>query len=503
VTGTVTTSIDVTGATPASISTGAMNFDTPIPSTIPPTGLTLTAPSPAISVGPFTSTGGGIIVTQDADVQLTLLDAGLNLPLSCETYPNNTEPTGIVENGPPLQPPTEPVLALGDGATLPPPPSTTGAYELYCPGTPVGNIALNNVTTSGTITPADPSSGEQFNLTGYQSQVSLPTQIVTAAAALGNSAILGSATAAVDVTGATPATLSTGSMNIDAPIPSPVPPEGLALDLPTAPSTLGPFTATGGTITITEDPSATLVLNVSGSNLTLTCQTYPNNALATGIVTTGPATASVSPTIATTATPPPVTTPETVPPGDTTTPPITGYTVPPTTIVGSPPTSGTTPDSTPDTTTPVSPTSTPDTTTPVSPTSTPDTTTPVSPDGSPSTTAAPAVDAAGGTTTPTTAAAGTTSTSGAADPPNQADPPASQDSTAPAVSASSGSLAFTGPGSEVKWVVLVGAALVIMGLAMLVLVDAPRRMVRALALRTGRHMDSPTGPPSDLWHHGG
>ena len=26
-------------------------------------------------------------------------------------------------------------------------------YELYCPGTPVGNIALNDVTTTGSITP--------------------------------------------------------------------------------------------------------------------------------------------------------------------------------------------------------------------------------------------------------------------------------------------------------------------------------------------------------------
>ena len=30
----------------------------------------------------------------------------------------------------------------------------SSAYELYCPGTPVGNIALNGVVTTGTITPA-------------------------------------------------------------------------------------------------------------------------------------------------------------------------------------------------------------------------------------------------------------------------------------------------------------------------------------------------------------
>ena len=30
-------------------------------------------------------------------------------------------------------------------------------YELYCPGTPVGDIALNDVVTTGTVSPQDPS----------------------------------------------------------------------------------------------------------------------------------------------------------------------------------------------------------------------------------------------------------------------------------------------------------------------------------------------------------
>src|ERR1035438_9520673 len=77
-------------------------------------------------------------------------------------------------------------------------------YELYCPGTPVGNIALNGVVTTGTITPAAPASGSTFNLTNYQSTVILPSSIAGAAAALGNSAIVGSATLKVDATGATP-----------------------------------------------------------------------------------------------------------------------------------------------------------------------------------------------------------------------------------------------------------------------------------------------------------
>ena len=119
-------------------------------------------------------------------------------------------------------------------------------FELYCPGTPVGNIVLNGVVTTGTITPASPASGTQFNLTNYQSTVSLPASIVSAAAALGNSAIAGTATLKVDATGATPASVAAPPITINAPIPSPVPSTGLSLVLPSTAGTVGPFTASGG-----------------------------------------------------------------------------------------------------------------------------------------------------------------------------------------------------------------------------------------------------------------
>ncbi len=61
----------------------------------------------------------------------------------------------------------------------------SSTYELYCPGTPVGNIVLNGVVTTGTITPDSLAPGQQFNLTNYQSTVLLPSSIVSAAAALG------------------------------------------------------------------------------------------------------------------------------------------------------------------------------------------------------------------------------------------------------------------------------------------------------------------------------
>ena len=183
-------------------------------------------------------------------------------------------------------------------ATAAPAFADSSPYELYCPGTPVGNIVLNGVVTTGTVTPASPAAGSQFNLTNYQSTVMLPSSIVSAAAALGNSAITGTATLKVDATGATPATVTAPSITINAPIPSPVPATGLSLVLPSTAGTVGPFTASGGAINLTVDPAIALGLVVSGSTLNLTCTPYPNNSATTGITSTAPTAAKASPVIA-------------------------------------------------------------------------------------------------------------------------------------------------------------------------------------------------------------
>jgi len=175
----------------------------------------------------------------------------------------------------------------------------SSAYELYCPGTPVGNIAINGVITSGTITPAAPAAGATFNLTNYSSTVVIPASIASAAAALGNSSIAGTAVTKVDATGATPASIGSGNLVINAPLPSPVPSTGITLNLPSPAASVGPFTATGGAISLTVDPAISLTLMVSGSNLTLTCKPYPNNTTPTGIVTAAPSGSSASPVIAT------------------------------------------------------------------------------------------------------------------------------------------------------------------------------------------------------------
>jgi hypothetical protein len=172
-------------------------------------------------------------------------------------------------------------------------------FEEYCPGTPVGDIALNNATATATITPASPASGQQFNVTNFQVTVNLPSNIVGAAAALGNSAITGQAIAQIDATGATPANIKSSPYPINAPIPSPVPAAGLNLLLPATPTTVGPFTASGGPITLTLDSSAQISVTVSGSSLNLTCTAYPNNTVPSGIVTAKPTGSATAPQLAT------------------------------------------------------------------------------------------------------------------------------------------------------------------------------------------------------------
>jgi len=211
----------------------------------------------------------------------------------------------------------------------------TQPYELYCPGTPVGTIALNDVVTTGTITPATLSSGTQFHLSNYDTKVSLPKSIAAASQALGNTAITGTASATVDATGATPASTPSGTITFNAPIPTPIPTAGIPLELPATPSTLGPFTATGGAVSLNVDPKASLsVAAVPGSApLNLTCTAYPNDTIPTsGITSASPSGSPVSPAIATASASAAATTPTTAAAATTAT------TAPPTAA-----TSGTTP----------------------------------------------------------------------------------------------------------------------------------------------------------------
>jgi hypothetical protein len=427
-TGTASAQLDVTGATPATMSTGTLSFSVTFPSPIPSSGVPLSVPSSPTTVGPFTATSTNITVQESSSTTLTLTVAGAPLALTCTAYANNSVPSGLVTSTPSGNP-IAPVIATA-GSTVPPtttvPVSSTttlpsgstttttttpttpvsGPYELYCPGTPVGNIALNGVQTVASLSPANPGAGDSFTVSGYQTTVNLPSAIASAAQALGNTAISGSASARLVASGATPSTLEAGPFDFNVPLPTPIPASGVTLSIPSPAADVGPFSATGTGITIAEGPIS-LTLLISGSNLNLTCDPYPNNAEASGMTSGSPPGSPSSPVIAASG-------------------------------------SGPTPTTTSTT----------------------------------STTSAPP------TSSSTSTSAATTSTSGAARSTTTAATSGGSSTSAGVVTAPSSSLAFTGSGPGVGLLGVLGGALVVLGFALFMLVDAPRRLVGRLRVAT-------------------
>ena len=532
--GSATTQLDVTGATPATLSSGTINFSVPLVNPLPPDGITLDLPDPAGTLGPFTATSSTITVDEDTSASLTLEVSGNPLALTCTSYANNSVPTGITTSTP-TGSPINPVIAVAGGTTTtttpptttpptttpptttpptttpptttpptttpptttpptttpptttpptttPPtttPPTTTppttappvmdtGKYELYCPGTPVGNVVLNDVTTSADVDPPTVTSGATFNVTNYQTIANVPSGLASAALALGNTALAGSANTQLDVTGATPATLSSGTISFSVPLVNPLPADGITLNLPDPAGTLGPFTATSNNVLVEEDSAASLTLIVSGSPLALTCTAYANDSVPTGITTSAPAGSPIFPIIATAGAPAVGTL------TSTSTAPCTLGTACSIALTGS----GFSPGETVSLALndPVAL----------------GTATASATGGFTDTVTIPATTAAGsysivatGDTSGTTAsfavtvAAATTATTTAATTPT---------TTVGVVTSPTSSLALTGLGSGVRWLGVLGGVLVLFGLGMLFLVDAPRRMMGQLAWLNPSHL---------------
>ncbi len=343
----------------------------------PTTGATTTT-----TEGSTTTTEGATTTTEAPTTTTEAPTTTTEAPTTTTEAPTTTTEAPTTTTEAPTTTTTE-----GSTTTTAPPTTITGAYELYCPGTPVGNVVLNDAVTSATLSPAQPTSGQSFTLTGYQTVVNLPASLAGAAAALQPN-LTGSATAQIDASGATPATTSEGPLDFNVPIPSPVPDAGVSLSLPSTAATVSGFTATSGAITIQEDASASLSLTVAGNALALTCTAYPNNSVTpSGITTSAPTASPIAPVIA---------------------------------VAGGGSASTTT----------------------VAPVTT-------------------TTKAGGGTTTPTTSGGGGGSK---------------------VVTAPSRSLAFTGPGPGIGVLGVIGGALILLGLALLVLVDAPRRAMAQFAV---------------------
>ena len=183
------------------------------------------------------------------------------------------------------------------GATAPPT-TLTGAYELFCPGTPVGDVVLNDAMTSATLSPADPTAGQSFMITGYQTVVNLPNSLASAAASLQPN-LSGTATAQIDASGATPATTPVPSISFNVPIPSPVPADGVTLVAADHPETLNGFTATSDRSPSKRTPPPASRSRCRARALSLTCTAYPNDSVTpSGIVTSAPTATAIAPVIA-------------------------------------------------------------------------------------------------------------------------------------------------------------------------------------------------------------
>ncbi len=185
--------------------------------------------------------------------------------------------------------------------------ASTSPYEVYCPGTPVGTVVINNVVTSGIISPSTLAAGSTFDVTDFHTVLDIPEQLVAAAKDLGDTSLHGSATAALDASGATPASLNTPTLEIDTPIPGTIPSTGLALTVLSPGVSVGPFIATGGAITISVASKESL--SIVTEALTLSCTAYPNEDIATstGLTTATPSGSAVTPQLATATTTPPTT----------------------------------------------------------------------------------------------------------------------------------------------------------------------------------------------------
>ena len=275
---------------------GSILFGTEVQPTTTIAGATTTtgAGATTTTAGATTTTGGATTTTEGA----TTTTEGATT--TTEGATTTTEGATTTTEGATTT--TEGATTTTEGATTTTSgsgPGLTGAYELYCPGTPVGDIALNDVVTSASLSPSDPSSGQSFSVTGYSTTANLPASLAGAAAAI-SPMLSGSANTQIDASGATPAKTPEGPLNFNVTIPSPVPSGGVALTLPSTPATVSGFSATGGPITITEDSSASLTLNISGSALDLTCTAYPNDTITpSGITTETPSASSIAPVIAT------------------------------------------------------------------------------------------------------------------------------------------------------------------------------------------------------------
>ena len=172
----------------------------------------LIVPSTPATIGPFTASSNAIAIAENSDIDLTLVVSGSDLDLSCQAYPDDSAPSGIAV-GPPDASPISPVIVTAGPVTIPTTPPPTAHHDparpgdrrlrAVLPGDPGRQHRPQQRDHHGTI-PSTLAVGQSFEATNFQTQLNLPSSIVGAAAALGNSAITGDAVVKVDADGGHP-----------------------------------------------------------------------------------------------------------------------------------------------------------------------------------------------------------------------------------------------------------------------------------------------------------
>jgi len=300
--GTLQEKIEVTGATPAAVPTGVMAFGAPIPNPVPSAGITVGEPSSPATLGPFTASSNDIAVSLSQQFSVTFDEAGIELDLKCAWYPNDALPkSGITQDTPPGLPISPVIAAAGSQTTTTQTSvSATGAYEMYCPRTPVGDLVFNDVVTTGVVSPQGLWAGDQFDLVQYQTRIPIPSGIVWGLVGFGNTVLQGFGGTAIEAFGASPSSKSSGLESFDVSLPDPVPSSGLTLDISSASGAIGPFVSNGGAITIAGEEDVLMVAGVSQHIVSMNCQAYPNDTITpSGVVHTQPLSIPILPVITT------------------------------------------------------------------------------------------------------------------------------------------------------------------------------------------------------------
>ncbi|MGH9918320.1 MAG: hypothetical protein ACRD6W_05560, partial [Nitrososphaerales archaeon] len=274
-----------------------------------------------------------------AQDQSTLVVAELSgkaFRMSCTAYPNDSIATSGTTSTPPMATPIRPIIATSSASGTPVTTTTVPGqpggfigpispgtpYELYCPGTPVGDIAVNDVVTTGSIVPASLAAGDTFNLSDPQMQFTIPQGIAQQVEKLGLTTLSGDLYVFIAAIGVqqppdtiinTFGTTSSGTvgalqaypgpgvvdLSFSVTLPSSIPSSGVQFVATPAPGTpTVSFMAAGGPIQVLVE-GADLDVTAFGDEFGLFCNPLANDSVPTGISPSQPESGYVIPEVAT------------------------------------------------------------------------------------------------------------------------------------------------------------------------------------------------------------